>query len=1118
MSARCSFRRCELVTHLYLLDQVLLALCSRVNFNVSHREPSPAKLHVDVFGESSSEEEEEIVTPVVHTTDSHQSIPSAANEESTWGSDEETYDSELEAARNAALAAKRAPKGSLRKNRKKTKQVPKVMSKQTAAVTIQKHARRKLVALHEQQRRFLNSVVVIQSAARLFLNQSRVRKRILEREQEIKKRKAAEFALWQATMKADKQRAEQEAKRKKVVAARTSALSFLRAPRVRQGGSSTAGIGERSLATLRATALLHKRGRYYKNKCEAERFILQIGAHFLDLRRNWKQHFLQMQSDARERLGRFGAAAKKRLIAQHYLQSMGNECRQTLQDEYENAGRYERAARLRGKAQDSLVKLGRVFLRWTGAQSVLRPIGSQFREHVWRQSQARSLLTKSGRQNANHLEAQKYLQKAGNEILFVTLPKILDDEKEEREARLRREEEERRRKQQEAEEQERLLAILKKQHQRTKRNWNLARGKIGSSMRVWGALQKSQTKAEEAKNRAATNISKLQKTQLALTVLQAAKMYRKQTKTTDSDVKEKYPLRVVAADPKQVKVKKGAFLEDISLKSLIHSSEETYLPRWRPSNASDDEDDDDDVINKEATVQEDKTNDPLNFQFRTPIIEAESTLVDRDSSELALEKWNSFFDEQDSSKIVGKEALMTDEAREAEVEKEALQNDYMHLLEAKRARDRRQRLKKQMLANAARRAELARLKQQGAANLDLTELEEFQQAMQDGAGQVAFHLREERASRINLLRAGTLKTEALPIDKVLIRQILTSSESGRTYFYARVPAGSPLLLEVSVKRGAVDVFVAARVPPARQDNSWQMLDIAVDRPGRLLVDVTDSAYEPGTYYICVERSNSAASKGCRFGIRASLLQGEDPPDSAAMQNAERQLEKLRVIHSQLDQLSRKDDDDVDDDLDDVMEQLRADLLAQGMARAKTSKELAAEELERRAFALNGRVFYVGETVMVPRPKPTFEPEAPYSFEQYRAAIQLQALARGLLHRKHAQMTRQELAANKKSLAERPPVLSAASITGKVIGNPAKGGLVPIMFEEDKYSTHELATVIAASVIAEHNQGSPEPMYLPDEPEEVENEEEVHSEVSSVASLPDELKERYLEFDFIDDEQ
>ena len=84
--------------------------------------------------------------------------------------------------------------------------------------------------------------------------------------------------------------------------------------------------------------------------------------------------------------------------------------------------------------------------------------------------------------------------------------------------------------------------MLRRQRERTKRNWNLARGKIGSSMRVWGAVRSIRKKSVDAKNRVMSNVSKLHKAGLALTVLKAVKLHRKRTKTTDEDVRKRYVL------------------------------------------------------------------------------------------------------------------------------------------------------------------------------------------------------------------------------------------------------------------------------------------------------------------------------------------------------------------------------------------------------------------------------------------------------------------------------------------------------------------------------------------------------------------------------------------------
>ena len=62
----------------------------------------------------------------------------------------------------------------------------------------------------------------------------------------------------------------------------------------------------------------------------------------------------------------------------------------------------------------------------------------------------------------------------------------------------------------------------------------------------------------------------------------------------------------------------------------------------------------------------------------------------------------------------------------------------------------------------------------------------------------------------------------------------------------------------------------------------------------------------------------------------------------------------------------------------------------------------------------------------------------------------------------------------------------------------------------------------ATVIASRNGGVPEPTFDAMSPVQGEKNsddpfDDVNSEVSSVASLPEELKQRYLEFDFSDED-
>ena len=299
-------------------------------------------------------------------------------------------------------------------------------------------------------------------------------------------------------------------------------------------------------------------------------------------------------------------------------------------------------------------------------------------------------------------------------------------------------------------------------------------------MKVWKTIKDVASIAQLARDRVKTNMQKMQnKAKLAMTVLKAARLHRKRTKTTDDDVREKYPLRVMAPDPRQVKIKKGAFLEDISVKALIHSSEESYLPRWEPGNASDEEGDEE-LAKDHALANNNQGKgggvDPLNFQFRTPIVEADANVVDMNTREEALAKWGEFFDAQDSSKIVGKDALMSDDTRAAHAEADALEKDYMHLIEARRKRAVRERDRKLAAAAAERRhaerqrlAELLRVQRENEGSLAMGA---YQEAMRDGIG-LDFNLRVERAERLRALKSGRLTAEPLPIDKVLIRQILS---------------------------------------------------------------------------------------------------------------------------------------------------------------------------------------------------------------------------------------------------------------------------------------------------------------------------------------------------------
>merc|ERR1711871_680653 len=134
--------------------------------------------------------------------------------------------------------------------------------------------------------------------------------------------------------------------------------------------------------------------------------------------------------------------------------------------------------------------------------------------------------------------------------------------------------------------------------------------------------------------------------------------------------------------------------------------------------------------------------------------------------------------------MVGKEALMTDEVRQAAAEAEALQQDYNHLKASRKELKiaQQQRLDRVAAEEAALRTRRLKLKA-GKNNLG------------------SFRMREERAQRKAALDSGQIKVETLPIDKPLLRQISGSRDDDCVYFSATVPKGCPLLLHLVVKRG-----------------------------------------------------------------------------------------------------------------------------------------------------------------------------------------------------------------------------------------------------------------------------------------------------------------------------
>jgi hypothetical protein len=97
-------------------------------------------------------------------------------------------------------------------------------------------------------------------------------------------------------------------------------------------------------------------------------------------------------------------------------------------------------------------------------------------------------------------------------------------------------------------------------------------------------------------------------------------------------------------------------------------------------------------------------------------------------------------------------------------------------------------------------------------------------------------------------------------------------------------------------------------------------------------------------------------------------------------------------------------------------------------------------------------------------------------------------------------------------------MALCKMVGKVVGNPEDGGVVPVTFEDDGVDAEELASLIAA-----HNGGQKEPSDAALSPvglagaEKDDDFDDCDSDVSSVASLPDDLKERYLEFDMSDED-
>jgi hypothetical protein len=140
-------------------------------------------------------------------------------------------------------------------------------------------------------------------------------------------------------------------------------------------------------------------------------------------------------------------------------------------------------------------------------------------------------------------------------------------------------------------------------------------------------------------------------------------------------------------------------------------------------------------------------------------------------------------------------------------------------------------------------------------------------------------------------------------------------------------------------------------------------------------------------------------------------------------------------------------------------------------------------------------------------------------EHHIAAMRLQSIARGRLQRRRLKMTPQQIADERAALDATKKYMALCKMVGKVVGNPEEDGVVPVTFEDDGVDSVELAKVIAV-----HNGGQKEPSDAVLSPvanaagdKDNDDFDDVSSEVSSVASLPDDLKDRYLEFDMSDED-
>lgn len=823
--------------------------------------------------------------------------------------------------------------------------------------------------------------------------------------------------------------------------------------------------------------------------------------------------------------------------AELFLRSTASVCLHKLQREVYETRKHEANLRRKKRTRALLTRLGMLSLQKTNAETFLHNMGKKLLRQVVLQQQYVQFLQMRGRLFKKHQQAKAMLWDTGRASL-LEIPRLIEAERLAEEERLRQLSEAQRLAEEAEAEKLELLEMLARLKKRSRRNWNLVRGRMGSSLKVFNHFQTIRDKVIHGKKMRQLAHERLKKVTRAMKLVKAAQLLRKQTNTTDEDIRLKYPLKVLPPDPRQVGLRKGAFMEDISIKALIHSSDESYLPRWKPSNAiSDDEEDADLLIGGAPSgVKQKHQADPLNYAFRTPIVEAQANLLDKNSSEESLQKWRSFFKSQDSNKIVGKQALMTDEVRQAAAEAQALQQDYMYLKSSRKDLSEAQH-KRQDRAAEVESELLARCAAMAAG-------EEFP---------VPFRLRQARAQQKASLRDGVLKMEALPIDKPLLRQISASVSDGRAYFSVKVLAGHPLLLDLVVKRGVVDMFVSIGSLPSRIDNIWQVLDCDAQESGRILVEPSDTAYQPGKYMICIERAPNCNSKGCRFGIEASLLQGDAVDDSDAMKRAQHNLDKLKVIHAQINQFDSDDDGD-GEDLDNVMQQLQADLRATGMTRAATEEEVAANAEARRAFVFNGKQFHIGDIISVPRtvrlPKKPYIPEddVEYSSEHHAAAALLQSRLRGHLQRQRSSMTPAERKARKEAAKNQNSIsyVARGKIIGKIDENAGQQGSVLVHFETAPEAIladgpDGASEKVAASLIAAHNDGKAikaqqDVPYLSSNDtvarsygrgrrgrrrkmniDELDSDDDCSSEVSSMGSLPDELKERYLEFDFSDDD-